>query len=68
MTIIDLSRVEPRNYLSVIANTLDAIGYALKAEDIRNHPPKDLAEAFTRLPDDVCIRLWEVSHDTHNHA
>ncbi len=68
MTVIDLSRVEPCNYLSVIANTLDAIGYALKAVDFRTRPPKDITEAFTRLPDDVCIRLWEVPDDTLHKA
>ena len=58
---IDLSRVARRDYMTVIARTLDGGGYAAYADDIRARPPRDLAEALARLPDDVCIRLWEVT-------
>jgi hypothetical protein len=68
MTIISLVNVEERNYLFEIGRALAANGYPEKATEFRTHPPRDLAEAFTRLPDDVCIRLWEVPDATHNQS
>jgi len=68
MTIISLVNVDPRNYLSVIDRVLCANGYAAEAAALKIKPPCDLTAAMIRLPDDVCIRLWEVKDEAQIHA
>ena len=57
---IDLSRVEPRWYLTEICRALTSGKRADVAERIIAAHPRDLAEVFVLLPDDVAIKLWEV--------
>lgn len=59
---INLVTVDPRNYLQEIERQLIEHGYSAVAQALRNARPRDLAEVFVLLPDDVAIKLWEASH------
>ena len=59
---INLADTEPRDYLCEIERQLTQHGRALLADQIHAARPRDLAELFVLLPDDVGIQLWEVPH------
>ena len=66
---IDLSRIDPRQYQHVIEAALTNGGYIAIAEALHSARPRDLCEIWPLLPEDVEIRLWEVTDaDPNDHA
>lgn len=59
---IDLATTEPRDYQREIERALTKAGYVAVAEALHSSRPRDLAEVLAMLPDDVEIKLWEVSN------
>ena len=62
---IDLSKVDEHWYLAEICRALTTWGYhavvkRIREGDAEHKPPRDLAEVFVLLPDDVAIKLGEV--------
>lgn len=58
---IDLSKTDPRDYLTEIKRVLTIKGYIAVAEALHSAHPRDLCEVWVMLPEDVEIKLWEVS-------
>ena len=63
---IDLSKTDPRNYQTEIERALCLGGFVAVAEALHSARPRDLCEVWPLLPEDVEIKLWEVS-DATNH-
>ena len=59
---INLAAVDPRDYIREIERALTRGGYIVVAEALHSAHPRDLAEVLALLPDDVEIKLWEVSN------
>lgn len=59
---INLSAVDPRDYQREIERALTKSGHIAVAEALHGAHPRDLAEVLAMLPDDVEIKLWEVSN------
>ncbi len=63
---IDLTKTDPRNWLSEVERALTLANFPAVAEALHSAHPRDLAEVFVLLPEDVSIKLWEVSDATAN--
>jgi len=57
---IDLTHTEDRWKWRKIKDALTDAGYLDAVARIEIKQPRDLAEVFTLLPDDVALKLWEV--------
>ncbi len=67
MTII-LPLPLPRNWLTLVETALTRENHIAYAEALHSARPRDLAEVWVLLPEDVEITFEEVSNGTHNHA
>ncbi len=65
---IDLPFPLPRDWLRTIETELTKGNHIAVAEALHSARPRDLAEVWVLLPDDVSIKLWEVPHGTNNQA
>lgn len=61
---IDLTKTDPRAYLAEIERALVQSGMTAAASLLHTAHPRDLTEVFVLLPEDVSIKLWEVSDGT----
>ncbi len=50
----------PRNWLTLVENALTSKNYPAVAEALHSARPRDLAEVWVLLPDDVLITFEEV--------